>query len=134
MWATLIKSKVFTNIQRKGREKLQKKYPNINFTTSGRTATKPKFPNVYVQKMQGKAIGKTLEDAKVNGVISSFQIDVTTNTNQNDADNVADVIADIMIDMGYDMIGDPFPDDSEDVYRNTSRWQMTIGYNDKLNF
>lgn len=134
MWSTMIKSKVFTNIQRKGKEKLQKKYPNINFTTSGRTTTKPKFPNVYIKKMQGKAIGQTLEDAKINGVISSFQIDVTTNTNQNDADNVADVIANIMIDMGYDMIGEPFPDDSEDVYRNTSRWQRPIGYNDILNF
>lgn len=121
-------------MQAEGREKLQKKYPNINFTTSDKVSTKAKFPTVYIQKLQGKPVGRTLEDTKVNGITATFQIDVTTNTNQTDADNVADAIADIMISINFDMIGEPFPDDSTDVYRNVSRWQRTIGYNDKLNF
>lgn len=134
MWTRIIPSKVFTHVQAEGREKLQKKYPNINFTTSDKVSTKAKFPTVYIQKLQGKPVGRTLEDTKVNGITATFQIDVTTNTNQTDADNVADAIADIMISINFDMIGEPFPDDSTDVYRNVSRWQRTIGYNDKLNF
>lgn len=134
MWTKIITPKVFTHVQAKGREKLQKKYPNINFTTSDKASTKPKFPTVYIKKMQGKPIGRTLEDTKVNGIEAVFQIEVTTNANQNDADNVADVIADIMIDMGFDMVGEPFPDSSTDVYRNISRWRRPIGYDNKLNF
>lgn len=126
--------KVFTHLQMVGREKLSKRYPNINFTTSDRAATKPKFPTVYVKKLQGSARGRTLEDTKVNGILTTFQIEVTTNTNQSDAENAANVVADIMIDMGFDMMGEPLPDNSADVYRNVSRWQRLIGYNDILNF
>lgn len=121
-------------MQAEGRKKLQKKYPNINFTTSDKASTKAKFPTVYIKKLQGKPVGRTLEDTKVNGITAAFQIDVTTNTNQSDADNAADVIADIMIGMDFDMVGEPVPDNSTDTYRNISRWQRTIGYNDKLNF
>lgn len=113
--------KVFTHLQMVGREKLSKRYPNINFTTSDRAATKPKFPTVYVKKLQGSARGRTLEDTKVNGILTTFQIEVTTNTNQSDAENAANVVADIMIDMGFDMMGEPLPDNSADVYRNVSR-------------
>lgn len=134
LWTSIIKSKVFTNVQRKGRERLLKTYPGITFTTSSKVSTKPKFPTVFIRKMQGTARGQTLEDSKVNAILSVFQVEVTTNTNQEDAEKVADVIADIMISMGYDMIGEPFPDDSTDVYRNISRWQRVIGYNDILDF
>lgn len=134
MWTRIIPSKVFTHVQAKGREKLQKKYPNINFTTSDKASTKPKFPTVYIRELQETPTGYTLEDTKINGITSSFQIDVTTNTNQNDAANVADVIADIMIDMGYRILGTPVADNSVDTYRNISRYSRLIGYNDKLNF
>lgn len=117
-----------------GNEKLSGKYQDINFTTSDRSMKNPKFPNVYIKKMQGSAIGGTLEDAKVNGIISTYQIEVTTNTSQSDAENVADVIADIMTDMGYSMIGDPFADNTDDIYRNVSRYQRQIYFNDILNF
>lgn len=134
MWTKIIPPKVFTNVQKIGKEKLLKKYPNINFTTSDRAPTKPKFPTVYIKKMQGSARGGTLEDAKVNAVLSVFQIEVTTNTSQNDAETVADAVADIMTDMGYGMIGEPFPDNTADIYRNVSRYQRLIGYGDILNF
>lgn len=134
LWTTIIKSKVFTNVQKKGRERLLKSYPNITFTTSDRVSSAPRFPTVFIKKMQGAAKGYTLEDSAVNAIQSVFQIEVTTNTNQDDAEKVADVIADIMISMGYNMIGEPFPDNTSDVYRNISRWQRLIGYNDILNF
>lgn len=134
MWTTIIKSKVFTNVQKKGRERLLKTYPSITFTTSSKVSTKPKFPTVFIRKMQGTSRGQTLEDSEANAILSVFQIEVTTNTNQDDAEEVADVIADIMISMGYDMVGEPFPEDSAYVYRNISRWQRLIGYNDILNF
>lgn len=134
MWTSIIKPKVFTNVQKKGKEKLLKKFPNINFTTSDKSAAKPKFPTVYIKQMQGSARGQTLEDTQPNAILSTFQIEITTNTTQTDAENVADVIAGIMISMGYSMIGEPFPDNSSDTYRNVSRWQRLIGHDDILNF
>lgn len=134
MWTTIIKPKVFTYVQNIGKERLIKKFPDITFTTSDRTPIKPKFPTVYIKQMQGAARYGTLEDAKVNSVLSTFQIEVTTNTSQNDAEKVADVVADIMTDIGYSMIGEPFPDNTADIYRNVSRFQRLIGASDLLNF
>lgn len=134
LWTTIIKSKVFTNVQKKGRERLLKSYPNITFTTSDRVSSAPRFPTVFVKKMQGAAKGQTTEMKSVEATISTFQIEVTTNTNQDDAEKVADVVEDIMVSLGYDPIGEPFPDNTQDVYRNISRYQRVIGEDDILNF
>ena len=141
MWTKIIPSKVFTRLKNEGKKRIEntydsyeKKFKSPNFTDTDRSTSTTKFPTIYLKKMQGKAIGRTLEDTKVNGITSTFQIEVTTNTKQNDSEIIADVLADLMIEMGYEMIGDPVPDNTGDVYRNISRWQRTIGYNDKLNF
>lgn len=154
MWIRFIPTKVFTVLQSKGREKLkntrdstgQKKFSSVNFTAVNKNKANlteeeiekekknRKFPTVYLKKLQGQPRGRTLEDTKVNAILSSFQIEVVTNTNQADAEIIADVIADIMIGMGFDMVGEPFPDNDYDTYRNISRWQRLIGYDDKLNF
>lgn len=154
MWVRYVHTKIYTAIQNRGEEKLkntrdstgQKKFTSVNFTAVSRNLSnltkeeeeeenkKKKFPTVYVQKLQGRSVGKTLEDAQVNGIVSTYQIKVTTNTNQTDAEIIADVMADIMVDMGFEMVGEPIPDNDKDTYINFSRWQRTIGYNDKLNF
>lgn len=154
MWIKYIPTKVFNALQRKGREKLKNtydytgrsKFPTVNFTSVNKNKAnltkeeqekedaKRKFPTVYLQKLQGQPRGRTLEDTKVNAILSSFQVEVVANTNQTDAEIIADVLADIMIDMGFDMVGEPVPDNDFDTYRNISRWQRLIGYNDILNF
>lgn len=142
MWIKIIQSKVFASAQSKGRERLKKtydytskkKFDSVNFTTSSKTLTNPKFPTVYLKKLQGQPRGRTLEDTKVNAILTTFQIEVYTNTNDTDAGIIADAMADIMIEMGFDMIGEPYADNSENVYRNVSRWQRLIGFGDKLNF
>lgn len=154
MWIRYTETKIYNEIQKRGKEKLKNtrdysgrnKFPTVNFTTANKNKAnltaeeqekekeKRKFPTVYLQKLQGQPRGRTLEDTKVNAILSSFQIEVVTNTNQTDAEIIADVLADIMIDMGFDMVGEPFPDNDYDTYRNISRWQRLIGYNDKLGF
>lgn len=141
MWIKIIPSKVFTRLNTKAKNKLintynsdGKKFGEAYFTTSDKMPTKPKFPVIYLKKMQNSAQGRTLEDSRVNAILSTFQIEIYTNTNQTDAEIVADVVADFMIDMGYEMVGDPFPDNTADVFKNTSRWQRLIGYNDVINF
>lgn len=80
MWTSDIQSSVFTRIKAEGTKKLKTKYPNINFTTSSKKSSNPKFPSVYVKRMQGKEEGQTLDGQTVNAVTSTFQIEVTDNT------------------------------------------------------
>lgn len=133
MWTKYIKSIVFTRIKTEGTAKLKKQFPDIYFTTSGKVSTNPKFPTVYLKKLQGAERGRDLEGTTVNGVLAGFQVDVIDNKSDNNAENVSDVIGDIMKNMGFEMVGDPFSNSQgTDEYRCTSRWQRVIGNNDVI--
>lgn len=132
MWTSDIQSSVFTRIKAEGTKKLKTKYPNINFTTSSKKSSNPKFPSVYVKRMQGKEEGQTLDGKDVNAVTSTFQIEVTDNTSDTVAQDVADVIYGIMKTMRYSVLGDPISDNDADTYRNVSRYQRIVGFNDIL--
>lgn len=133
MWTTSISSKVFTIIKAKATTKLNTKYPDINFTTSSSVSSEPKFPTVYIKQMQGAERGQDLEGTEVNAVLSSFQIEVVTNTNDTDAREVASVVADIMKSLRYQMIGEPYADNtSSDTHRNVARYQRIVAFGDTL--
>lgn len=133
MWTKYIKSIVFTRIKTEGTEKLKATFTDINFTTSDKVSTTPKFPTVYLKKLQGQEKGRTLDETTVNGTLASFQIDVIDNKSDSNAENVADVIAEVMKSMRFEMVGEPFPNSqSTGEYRCTSRWQRTIADEDIL--
>lgn len=128
MWTSDITSIVFTQIKAIGNKKLRTKYPNINFTTSSKVPTDSKFPTVYVKRMQGAEKGQDLEGINVNAILCSFQIEVTTNTNDTQAQEIADVVYSIMKSMRFQVLGEPFADNTQDgVYRNVARYQRIIG-------
>lgn len=133
MWTKYIKSIVFTRIKTEGTAKLKSQFPNIYFTTSDKMPTNPKFPTVYLKKLQSPEKGRTLDGKTLNGVLANFQIDVIDNKSDNNAENVADVIGDIMKSMRFGMVGDPFPDSqSTGEYRFTARYQGVIADEDKF--
>lgn len=120
-----MQSKVFTAIKTKVSEKIQTKYPNIYFTTSDKTLTNPRFPTVYLKKLQGTEQGETMEK-DLNAIVSSFQVEVTDNANEANCIEVADLVMDVMNDMGYSVLGDSVQDNTDSVYRNIARYQRTI--------
>ena len=132
MWTSDIQSVVLTRIKTEGLKNLKSKYPNIQFSTSSKKATEPKFPTVYVKRMQGAERGQTLEGNTVNAILSTFQIEVTDNISDDRAQEVADVVYGIMKSMLYEAVGEPFPDNKDSTYRNVARYRRVIGYNDKL--
>ena len=132
MWTSDITSIVFTRIKVEATKELKSKYPDINFTTSDKVRTEPTFPNVYVKRLQGSERGQTLDGETVNATLCSFQIEVADNVNDNRSQEVADVIYTIMKKMKFETIGEPFPDNVDDVHRNVARYRRIIGYNDTL--
>lgn len=131
MWTKIIQPKVFTAIKTKVSEKIQTKYPNIYFTTSDKTLTNPRFPTVYLKKLQGQEQGETTEK-DLNAIVSSFQVEVTDNTNEANCIEIADLVMDVMNDMGYSVLGDSVQDNTDSVYRNIARYQRTIAKEDVI--
>ena len=133
MWTSDITSIVFTRIKAIGNKKLKTKYPNINFTTSNESSKEPDFPTVYIKRLQGAERGQDLEGTSVNAILCSFQVEVTTNTNDTEAQEVADVVCSIMKSMRFQILGEPFADNTQKgVSRNVARYQRIIGYGDIL--
>lgn len=132
MWTSEIPSIVVTRIKTECLKQLKSKYPNIQFTTSSKKATEPKFPTVYVKKMQGSERGQTLDGTSVNATLSTLQIEVTDNVSDTRAQEVADVVYEIMKSMRYEAVGEPFPDNDNSTYRNVARYRRVVGYNDTL--
>lgn len=127
-----IETQVFSLIKAKFSAKIKAKYPDIGFTTSDRSSTKPKFPTVYIHLLESPEIGSTLEGTEIPGINATFQIDVTDNQSQARADEVAKEILRIMKSMRFKPVGMPFHDNSGDTYRTVGRYRRSIGAGDIL--
>lgn len=127
-----IETQVFSLIKARFSAKIKAKYKDLNFTTSDRSSTKPKFPTVYIHLLESPEIGSTLEGTEIPGINATFQIDVTDNQSQARADEVAKEILRIMKSMRFKPVGMPFHDNSGDTYRTVGRYRRPIGAGDIL--
>lgn len=125
-----IESQIFSLIKAKFPDRVKKKYPDLNFTTSDKSSTKPKFPTVYIHLMEPTETGETLEGSSLNAVNAAFQIDVSDNQSQARADEVAKEILKIMKSMRFSAKPLPFHNSVGDVYRTTARYRRVIGAGD----
>lgn len=133
MWFSDITSIVFTRVKAIVNKKLKTKYPGIDFTTKGFSPTDPKFPTVYIKRMQGAERGQDLDGTQVNAMLVTFQVEVTDNVSDTRAQEVADSVCEVMKSMRFQILGEPFPDNTQKgIYRNVARYQRIIGYGDTL--
>lgn len=127
-----IETQVFSRIKYGFSERVRKAYPDLNFTTSDRASTEPKFPTVYVHLMQSLEIGSTLEGTDLVAMNASFQIEVTDNQSSARADEVSREVLRIMKVMRFRASGMPFRDNTGDTYRTVARYQRVIADGDVL--
>ena len=133
MWFSDITSIVFTRVKAIVNKKLKTKYPDINFTTSSVASTDPKFPTVYVKRMQGAERGQDLDGTQVNAMLVTFQVEVTDNVSDTRTQEVADSVCEVFKSMRFQILGEPFPDNTQrGVFRNVARYQRVISYDDVL--
>lgn len=133
MWTSSIFDSVFSRIKANGTLILKPTYSTINFNDVTPSAEKIKYPCVVIKELSGNETGMDFE-GDVNGIWSSFQIEVMTNTKMRDARKIADVCYDLMNEMGYRAIGTPIPDENIKLndYRVIARYRRNVGGNDIL--
>jgi hypothetical protein len=124
---------VFYNISTKVKEK----FPEMTDENFGKYLVnnkKPTFPYVLVHRLPGSEVGHTLDKTGVNGILTTFQIEVFSNDSEDVCDKISSYIADIMVgDLMFEMVGEPYPDyTSTDEYRYVSRYRRVVGASDSL--
>lgn len=128
----MLDSQIFTRIKTQFPEKVKKKYPDLKFTNSDRADTNPKFPTVYVHQMGSMEQAQDLSGENLNAVLATYQIEVSTNTKQSEAQDVMSYIVKIMKKMRFSIIAMPEFQNTTSVYRSVARFRRMIGENDIL--
>lgn len=132
MWTDYIGSVVLTKVKTNGNSALKTKYPDLNYTTDNITSGNPKFPTCYIQELAGSERGRSLEGTEVNGILCSFQIDVSDNSSKQNAKAVMVNAIDTFKQMNFEIIGLPIYRKEDGIWKGTARVRRTIGALDIL--
>ena len=131
-WIMELETKVFTILKTKLRNKFKKDFPHLYVTSSDQTQETPVFPTVYIHMMGGSENNRDMEGYSVNALECTFQIEVTTNTTQEDARKVMFEVVNAMKSMRFFVVTSPEFGNQNNMYRLVSRFRRTIGSNDTI--
>lgn len=131
-WAYDLEKKIFSIVKSRAYEKLKSKYPSVYITDIKKNTSKAVFPTVYIHELPGVEKASDLEGFSINAVQETFQIDVITNTSQNDANKVMAIVADEFKRLCFKVTAMPEFDGTGETYRSTMRVRRIISANDIL--
>lgn len=131
-WAFDLETKIYSLIKARTYTNLKKIYPKIFFTNTDRSSTEPQFPTVYIHELPTGETNTDLENDRINSVIETIQVDVTTNENKNDAKKVLAEITNEFKKMSFTIISMPTFDNDKTIYRATARFRKVINATDKF--
>lgn len=132
MWTDSIESMVFTRVKTKGNKELKTKYPKLHYTSDNVTIGEPQFPTCYIQELSGAERGRSLDGTEVNGILCTFQIDVSDNATKQNAKVVMSNAIDTFKQMRFEIIGFPTYRQEDGIWVGTARVRRIIGALDIL--
>lgn len=130
-WVMQLTPMIFTRIK----NDVSKKYKNLkneNFSSTGTGKTTPVFPFVYFQTLPSLEKGQDLEANYINSVLYAFQIEVTDNKSQSNANGIMAEIIKTMKRMSFEVTSMPLFENTESAYRCVARFRRQIDQNDIL--
>lgn len=131
-WSVDIDNTIFSIIQFRGENLLEEEYPNIFFTQTDQNESTPIYPTVYIHKIGGSEY-TDLDGATVCGINSyTLQIEIYTNTSQNDARVVASGMVDVLKTLRFTVSQMPIFDNENGIFRMVMRARRNIGAGDDL--
>lgn len=108
------------------------RFPNLQVVTDDLITRPSKYPTVWCRAIQNVERDRDLEADRINGVMSTFQIEVYDNTNQENAKAVGDSVTAIMKSMAFDGIQLPEKDNVSGIWRVIGRYRRYIAADDVL--
>ena len=137
-WAYENETKVLGILDSYAIPNLRKKFPSmkwqqgVTITNVESSLSKPTFPTIYVHELPGTEQGRTLDGQNINGVLTTFEVQTFTNTNQYDAKLMLAIVADVFKEMRFEITSMPEFKSDEKVYRSVARFRRILGANDRL--
>lgn len=123
-----ILSRVFTQVS----YQLKKKYSGLNCTTKGENLGEAKFPTLYMRELQALEIGNDLENATINAIQCTIEIQVFT---KNDETKCKEIINAAVVEMKrfrFNVTAMPIVDTRDTVSTGIARFRRVVGSGDTL--
>ena len=127
-WYMQIQSKVFTQIQ----YMMKKKYPTLKCTTKNENGEPAEFPTLFLHELTPVEQGQDLTNETVNAVLSTIEIQVWTNTTENDCRNIIAEATNQMKALQFNIIEMPLVQVSDKVNWGVIRCRRMVGNGDKI--
>lgn len=133
-WIMENESRVFSIIQAKTKSKVVALFPKARYTTTDENINSNTiFPTIYISEMQGGSeLGSDLEGKTVNGILTTFQVRVSTNTNKNDAKKIMGYVLSAFKELMFEIATPPNTTSNDGIYQCVARFRRPIGASDKL--
>lgn len=103
---------------------------DVLVTTEQYTGDTAEFPAVYVHELPQVERGYDIDGSSINGVLSTFQIDVYDNDSKS-CKEIASKVRDLMKEMRFEMISSPLRTKEYGYYKAVARYRRLFGGEDK---
>lgn len=127
-WYLQVQSKVFTQVQ----YMMNKKYPKLNCTTKNENGLPAKFPTLYLHELEPIERGMDLTNETVNAVLSTIEIQVWTNTTEDDCRKIMSEAVTQMKKLSFNIIALPEIQMNDKIAWGVMRCRRMIGNGDKI--
>lgn len=127
-WFSRIQSKVFTQVQ----YMLKKQYSKLNCTTKNESETPATFPTLYLHELQPLEVGQDLQNESVNAIRCTIEIQVWTNTTEQDCRNILDSAVAEMKRFRFNISAMPIIQTANKISWGVIRCTRVIGNGDSI--
>lgn len=130
-WFAEIESKVFTQVSYMLAEKTEAPFPDLNCTTVSQN-TVVKFPTLYLHELQPVEAGNDLNNASINAVLSTIEIQVWSNESEKKCKDILTAAILEMKRLRYNVTLFPNVTTDSKIAWGVARFRRMIGNGDSL--
>lgn len=128
-WVSDFKTKIASYLK----QKIPQEHPKAQVTDRSKDLSQPIFPTVYYHAMPFTETAKDLEGRSISGITASYQVDVITNTSQEDAEIIMGTVVGLFKRLRFDVVSFPeFNNTSDKTFRSTARFRRAVDADDIL--
>jgi len=131
-WYSKIESTVISQVEYMLKSRADAPYPNLNITSKNQETKPASLPTMYIHELEPVERGQDLDNATVNAVLHTMEIQVWTNASQNECKSILTAAITELKRMRYSIIMFPTVKTNDSLAWGVFRARRMVGAGDIL--
>lgn len=131
-WYSKIESTIISQVEYMLKRRADAPYPSLNITSKSQETKPASLPTMYIHELESVERGHDLDNATVNAIMHTMEIQVWTNGSQNECKSILTAAITEMKRMRYNIIMFPKVKTNDGLAWGVFRARRVIGAGDKL--